>query len=90
MVLSVGIGSMSITVQIELPESVAAEAKAKGLLEPRKITQLVEREIQLDSPMREFRQMVEQMRAYPDEPMSMDEIQGVVNEVRAARQGRRT
>jgi hypothetical protein len=80
---------MSITVQIDLPESVAAEAKAKGLLESRKITQLVEREVTLDTPMREFREMVEQMRAYPDEPMTMDEIQAVVNEVRAERRARR-
>jgi hypothetical protein len=80
---------MSITVQIDLPESVAEEAKAKGLLEPQKLTQMVEREVKLDSPMREFRQMVEQMRAHPDAPMTLDEIQGVVNEVRADRRARR-
>jgi hypothetical protein len=80
---------MSITVQIDLPESVAAEAKAKGLLEPQKLTQMVEREVKLDSPMRDFRQMVEQMRMHPDEPMTLDEIQGVVNEVRADRRARR-
>jgi hypothetical protein len=80
---------MSIMIKLDLPDSVAAEAKAKGLLDPRKLTQLVEREIQLDKPMRDFRQMVEQMRAYPDEPMTMDEIQAVVNEVRAERGARR-
>jgi len=80
---------MSITIKLDLPDSVAAEAKAKGLLNPRKLTQLVEREIELDKPMRDFRQMVEQMRAYPDEPMTMDEIQAVVNEVRAERRARR-
>ncbi len=74
---------MSIMIQLDLPDSVADEAKARGLLEPGKLTQLVEREVQLDKPMRDFRQMVEQMRAYPDEPMTMDEIQAVVNEVRA-------
>jgi hypothetical protein len=80
---------MSITVQLDLSESVAAEAKAKGLLDPQKLTQLVEREVQLDKPMCEFREMVEQMRAYPDEPMTTDEIQAVVNEVRAERRARR-
>lgn len=70
-------------IQLDLPDSVADEAKARGLLEPGKLTQLVEREVQLDKPMRDFRQMVEQMRAYPDEPKTMDEIQAVVNEVRA-------
>ena len=79
---------MSITIQLDLPESVAAEARAKGLLDPQKLRQLVEREIELDKPMRDFREMVEQMRAYPDEPMTMDEIQAVVNEVRVERRAR--
>ncbi len=81
--------TVSVTVQLDLPESVAAEARAKGLLDPQKLTQLVEREIELDKPMREFRQMVEQMRAYPDEPMTMDEIQAEVNAIRAERRARR-
>jgi len=80
---------MSITVQLDLSESVAAAARAKGLLDPQKLTQLVEREIELDRPMREFREMVEQMRAHPDEPMTMDEIQAEVNAVRAERRARR-
>jgi hypothetical protein len=80
---------MSIMIQLDLPDSVAAEANAKGLLDPRKLTQLVEREVELDKPMRDFRQMVEQMRSYPDEPMTMDEIQDVVNEVRAERRAHR-
>jgi hypothetical protein len=80
---------MSIVIKLDLPDSVAAEATAKGLLDPRKLTQLVEREVELDKPMRDFRQMVEQMRAYPDEPMTMDEIQAVVNEVRAERRAAR-
>jgi hypothetical protein len=80
---------MSITIKLDLPDSVAAEAKAKGLLDPRKLTQMVEREVELDKPILDFRQMVEQMRGYPDEPMTMDEIQVVVNEVRAERRARR-
>jgi hypothetical protein len=80
---------MSITVQLDLPESVAAEAKAKGLLDPQALTRLVEREIKMDKPLRDFRELVEQMRAYPDEPMTLDEIQAIVNEVRAERRARR-
>ena len=80
---------MSITVQLDLPESVAAEAKAKGLLNPQALARLVEREIELDKPMQDFREMVEQMRAYQDEPMTMDEIQAEVNAVRAERRARR-
>jgi hypothetical protein len=80
---------MSITIKLDLPDSVAAEAQAKGFLDPRKLTEMVEREVELDKPMQDFRQMVEQMRAYPDEPMTKDEIQSVVNEVRVERRARR-
>lgn len=80
---------MSITIQLDLPESVVTAAKARGLLDSRNLTRLVEREVELDQPRQDFRAMVEQMRAYPDEPMTMDEIQTVVNEVRARRRARR-
>ncbi len=81
---------MSITVQLDLSESVAAKAKAKGLLDPQKLTRMVEREIGLDEPMEDFRRMVEEMRSYPDdEPMTMDEIQAEVNAVRAERRKQR-
>lgn len=81
---------MSITVQLDLSESVAARAKAKGLLDPANVTRLIERELELEEPLRAYREMVEQMRAYPDdEPMTMDEIQAEVNAVRAERRQRR-
>ena len=84
---------MSITVQLDLSEAVAAKAKAKGLLDPANVTRLIERELELEEPLRVYHRMVEQMRAHPDaEPMTMDEIQAEVNAVRAeraAREGRR-
>ena len=40
-------------------------------------------------PQRAYREMVEKLRAYPDdEPMTMNEIQAEVNAVRAARRTR--
>jgi hypothetical protein len=81
--------SMSVTVQLDLSEAVAAKAKAKGLLDPLQLSRLIEREIDLDAPTRDFRTMVEKMRAHPDEPMTTDEIQAEVNAVRAARQAHR-
>ena len=81
---------MSVTVQLNLPEAVAAKAKAKGLLEPQTLTRLIERELDLEEPLGAYQEMVEKMRAYPDdEPMTMDEIQAEVKAVRAQRrQGR--
>jgi hypothetical protein len=84
---------MSIIVQLDLSDAVAAKAKAKGLLDPATVTRLIERELELEEPLRAYRQMVERMRASTDaEPMTMDEIQAEVNAVRAerrAREGRR-
>lgn len=81
---------MSITVQLDLSDAVAAKAKAKGLLDPQKLTRMVEREVGLDESMEDFRRMVEEMRSYPDsEPMTMDEIQAEVNVVRTERRKQR-
>ena len=79
---------MSITVQLDLPESVAAEAKAKGLLDPQSLTRLIEREVEAESARRDFFEMVRELRALPGEPMTMEEIQAEVDAVRAERAAR--
>ena len=79
---------MSITVQLDLPEDVAAKARAKGLLQPQALARLIQREMVSDSALKNYREMVASMRAYPDEPMTMDEIQAEVDAVRAERRGR--
>ena len=81
---------MSITVQLDLPEALAERARAKGLLEPDNVRRLIQRELDLEEPMEDFRRMVEEMRSYPDdEPMTLDEIQVEVDAVRAERRKQR-
>jgi hypothetical protein len=80
---------MSITIQLDLPEALAEEARAKGLLEPKKLEELIKDEMVSPAALKNYREMVEQMRAYPDEPMTMDEIQAEVRAVRAERRARR-
>lgn len=81
---------MSITIELDLPEDVAAKARAKGLLDPQGLARLIQREMVSDSALKNYREMVESMRAYPDnEPMTMDEIQAEVDAVRAERRSRR-
>ena len=83
---------MSITVQLDLTEAVAASAKAKGLLDPKNLTRLIQREVEAESARRDFFDMVRDLRALPGEPMTMDEIQAEVDPVRverAARENRR-
>lgn len=79
---------MSITIQLDLPEDVAAKARAKGLLAPQELARLIQREMVSDAALKNYREMVESMRACLDEPMTMDEIQAEVNAVRAERQAR--
>ena len=43
---------MSISVPLDLPEAVAAEAK--GLLDPKNLTRLIQREVEAESARRDF------------------------------------
>jgi hypothetical protein len=80
---------MSITVEVDLPAKTLAKARAKGLLAPAIVSRLIERELQLEEPLRAYREVVNELRARPDdEPMTMDEIQAEVNVVRTKRRAR--
>jgi len=76
---------MSITVQLDSPEEVAKKARAKGLLDPARLTRLIERELAEDEDSRDFFQMARDLRSLPGGPMTVDEIQKIVDEVRAER-----
>ncbi len=78
---------MSITIKLDLPESVAAQAKTKGLLDPKRVASLIARELSAED-RRSFFEMVREIRAQPGEPMTMEEIQAEVDAVRAERRAR--
>jgi len=78
---------MSITIKLDLPEDLAAKAQAKGLLNPAQLTQLIVREL-AEEDKRDFFQMARDIRSLPGEPMTMDEIQQIVDDVRAERAAR--
>ena len=65
---------MSITIQLDLPEEMAAKARAKGLLDPAHLTRMIAREVAEDGDARDFFQMARDIRSAPGEPMTMDEI----------------
>jgi hypothetical protein len=79
---------MSITVQLDLPEALAEQARAKGLLDPQELTRLIKREVSAEQDARDFFEMVRQLRSLPGEPMTMNEIQAEVDAVRAERAAR--
>lgn len=73
---------------MDLPEELAAKARARGLLDPAHLTRLIEREVAEDEDSRDFFQMGREIRSVPGEPMTMGEIQQIVDEVRAERAAR--
>jgi hypothetical protein len=79
---------MSVTVELDLPESVVAQARARGLLEPKRMASLIARELSSEQDRRTFFEIVRQIRAQPGEPMTMQEIQTEVDAVRAERRAR--
>jgi len=84
------IGSvMSITVQLDLPDALAEKARAEGLLQSPRLAALLEEEVERARLARETIAMLDEIRSQPGEPMSLEEIQKVVDEVRAERRARR-
>jgi hypothetical protein len=79
---------MSVTVELNLPDEIAAEAKAKGLLEPQSLTRLIKRELADAQGARDFFQMARELRSLPGGPMTMEEIQEIVDDVRTERAAR--
>lgn len=78
---------MSITVQLDLPEEMAAKARAAGLLDPGRVASLIARELASGADARTFFELIREIRAQPGEAMTLEEIQAEVDTVR---QGRRT
>ena len=79
---------MSITVELDLPESVAKEARESGLLEPERLSVLLSealRRERAENSRPTLREMMDKLHATSGEPMSLEEIQLIVDEVRAER-----
>jgi hypothetical protein len=77
---------MSITLQLDLPDALADEARAKGLLEPASLSDLLTTELRRRRSAAELRQVLDDIRAQPGVPMSEEDV---ANEVKRVRQERR-
>jgi hypothetical protein len=82
---------MNVTIQLDLPDALVREARANGLLESKRLGELLSNELRRSRALKQFRGMLEQVRSQPGEPMSMEEVQAEVNAVREERrrEGRR-
>jgi hypothetical protein len=79
---------MSVTVQLDLPEALVREARDHGLLESKRLGELLNEELRRSRARKEFGEMLDRVRRQPGEPMSMEEIQAEVDAVREERRRR--
>lgn len=79
---------MSVTVELNLPDALVAEARAKGLLQPGQISDLVAEELRRCKARDELALALKKIRARLGEPMSEEEVQAEINAVRAERRAR--
>ena len=69
-------------ITVELPDTLAKKAEKEGLLAPDAFAEVVKEAIRLRA-VRRLRETAKRLHAANFPPMTMDEIQAIVNEVRA-------
>ncbi|HEY1661564.1 MAG TPA: hypothetical protein VGI03_04030 [Verrucomicrobiae bacterium] len=78
---------MSVTIHLDLPEGLIQQARKMGLLENQRVAELLADEVRRRNAGQELKNVLDEIRSAPGEPLSMDEINA---EIKAARDKRRT
>ena len=76
---------MSITLELDLPEKLAAEAKANGLFESASLSGLLEDELRRRRSGQELIAALDEIRRQPGAAPTEDEIQAEINAARKSR-----
>jgi hypothetical protein len=76
---------MSVTIQLDLPEALVKEAQANGLLESRRLGELLNEELRRERARKDLGRVLKELYSLPGKPMSPEEIQTEINAVRAQR-----
>ena len=79
---------MCVTIQVDLPEALVNEAKANGLLESRRLGEMLNEELRRQRARKDLGVMLNELHSLPGEPMSAEEIQAEIDAVRAERRQR--
>ena len=79
---------MSVTIQVDLPDTLVKEAKANGLLESQPLGDLLATELRRRKAAAALNDVLDGVRVQPGEPMTMEEIQAEVDAVRAEKRAR--
>jgi aminoglycoside phosphotransferase (APT) family kinase protein len=76
---------MSVTIHLDLPEALVKEAEANGLLESRRLGEMLNEELRRERARQDLGRMLKDLHSLPGEPMSPEEIQAEIDAVRAQR-----
>jgi hypothetical protein len=76
---------MSVTIQLDLPEALVKEAKANGLLESRRLGEMLNEELHRERAGKDLGRGLKELHSLPGEPMPPEEIQAEIVAARAQR-----
>ena len=76
---------MSVTIQLDLPESLIQQARQMGLLDNRRVGEWLADEVRRRTAGLELKKTLDQIRSAPGDPAAMDDISAEVKASRAER-----
>jgi hypothetical protein len=78
-------GIMSVTIELDLPEGLIQQARQMGLLNNQRVGEWLSEEVRRRDAGKSLKEVLDEVRAAPGEPLSMDEINAQVKATRAGR-----
>jgi hypothetical protein len=79
---------MSITIELDLPDEMIERARSFGLLEKKRMAEMLTEEVRRRGAGQELKKMLEEIRSVPGGPMTMEEINAEIKAARAERRAR--
>jgi len=79
---------MSITIELDLPDEMIEQARTFGLLEKKRMAEMLTEEVRRRGAGQELKKMLEEIRSVPGEPMTVEEINAEIKAARAERRAR--
>ena len=81
---------MSVTIELDLPEGLIRQARQMGLLDNRRVGELLAEEVRRRTAAHGLKTVLDQIRSVPGEPLTMDEIGAEIKVARVERRARET
>lgn len=78
------VSGMSVMIQLDLPEALVKEAKANGLLESRRLGEMLNEELRRERARKDLGRVLKELHSLPGEPMPPEEVQAEIDAVRSS------